>query len=1122
MMWWNKKNVVKTLSIRKSVGGVLYASSTLAIAIVVAFLSLAAIIVIVLTRLTSNTHAISDTGSASLTGVDIIQAGTGQSVTIDGYTMDEAQYGDNSTRRTILNNNVVKYEAHYQVTTTGTVTLTFTMPANNTIDSASVSAAAGCQSGSKLEKADIVNSDGTVTKSYTNNKATCIINATANTNTTWEVSAHPWGGNNETVTPTLTTGSKAETIDSDSITVTVMGRPKYEITIGGDNIAKQDSGYNSTSRFYWVLYVPKTSTGLLGIEPLKNGEFVITIAGVTLPGDWIAKFDDYYLFLSNNSNNQSQSVANTGDVSLARRGSDLVVTVKNAATAVLVYPTIQSGGSKYLNYAYSSGRARIRVPSGALPDTLTSYYSDSVQVDSSTNSRDDYQILAPSPAKWWKLSNRGSTQIRPYPYADTSGSPLPGWNNGYSYDAHWPIVQGDTINSRETIEYAYVVAGNRLNNMRYCYTWDASKIALINRTAELNKQNQKVKYGVVSDINGRSCEDPVNQSSFFDSLEEANRYASSRNLRVNAIYAEANYITIPESASITALAWSSFRAIGSDGFGAVNQYIYGDEWDIATRNISYVLTSGLLTSTIKTEPASLNPGQETHVTITPITYGKESNASIETTIPNSLMLKPNSLTYDGRILVEGIDYTITNTNSDNISTNGTTTVKINLGTIGSDPVYPSNCTDSDIQSNATLADGTQCLPTAIENSPHPAIEYDVRVKSTVSTPSALTISSATNGDGTKYASTSFRTKTTTIDIATPPKTFAYSLTASSKDIYAGEDLTYTYTIANRTSDDISAISLIDILPYNGDKRGGDGTISTTNLASYNVTDLNSAVDMLSSANVSRSTSVKLYYTTASRDVLTANPSSAAISWVELTSNDAPSGTNPLPKEATAIKLSQGQLASGETTTLNLGLANIRAMGGNGATIANDISYLSYTPAGSASSTITTSSSPTVVNYLGSLLSLDLAKDNLSASISPHTVLADSAGLTNTITARTKTESGYQLNVAPITTQTTGEGTVVPTTSLVGQTYHKEIPTLPVSQTVLSKDRASWAIKTDSSGNVPDWTGFNAKTPLSLYASSNSGSDTRAITTIIGVSSGAITTLADTYTGTLSYTLTAEP
>lgn len=91
----------------------------------------------------------------------------------------------------ILNNNTVLYNISYTITTPGTITLVFTLPSNNYIDSSSISTAAGCITGSKLQKADTVDSNNKTTKSYINNQAICIINPTTTGQKTWTIKANP-------------------------------------------------------------------------------------------------------------------------------------------------------------------------------------------------------------------------------------------------------------------------------------------------------------------------------------------------------------------------------------------------------------------------------------------------------------------------------------------------------------------------------------------------------------------------------------------------------------------------------------------------------------------------------------------------------------------------------------------------------------------------------------------------------------------------------------------------------------------------------------------------------------------------------------------------------------------
>ena len=62
----------------------------------------------------------------------------------------------------------------------------------------------------------------------------------------------------------------------------------------------------------------------------------------------------------------------------------------------------------------------------------------------------------------------------------------------------------------------------------------------------------------------------------------------------------------------------------------------------------------------------------------------------------------------------------------------------------------------------------------------------------------------------------------TIAIANPPATFGYDLTATPSNIYAGDSLTYNYSIRNTTKDPASNITMVSVLPYNGDSRGTTG------------------------------------------------------------------------------------------------------------------------------------------------------------------------------------------------------------------------------------------------------------------------------------------------------------
>ena len=209
----------------KSRPALFYAIIGVAIVVILAVISIS----IKLVYSNAASEGADDTGVATLDSVEITQAGTGQSVTIKGETLNENDYGtDNAARRTILNNNVVRYNVNYNVTTPGRVTLSITMPANNVIDEATIAESQHCLPGlSKLEPADITNSDGAVTKSYTNNKATCVRDIADIGNTNWQITAYAWGANNAQIQPTLAVSGVSQ--DTKPEAITVVGKADYGI-----------------------------------------------------------------------------------------------------------------------------------------------------------------------------------------------------------------------------------------------------------------------------------------------------------------------------------------------------------------------------------------------------------------------------------------------------------------------------------------------------------------------------------------------------------------------------------------------------------------------------------------------------------------------------------------------------------------------------------------------------------------------------------------------------------------------------------------------------------------------------------------------------------------------------
>ena len=223
----------------------------------------------------------------------MVQAGNGKSITFtntnEPVTLDETDYGTDSgpnMRKTILNNNIVKYQATYNINTNDSVALSLTMPANSTIDSASITTGTGCSSNSKLES---IATNGN--KSYTPNKATCIVENKQGV-FTWEIVVYPWGANKDIITPSLAIDNESQTITNpDDLTVTVISRPNYRIynqtESKGNNTPEIDRQIGLAFGLYTPIEDNLTGSGdaVIGIEPLKE-PIEIRIDATNLPEGW--------------------------------------------------------------------------------------------------------------------------------------------------------------------------------------------------------------------------------------------------------------------------------------------------------------------------------------------------------------------------------------------------------------------------------------------------------------------------------------------------------------------------------------------------------------------------------------------------------------------------------------------------------------------------------------------------------------------------------------------------------------------------------------------------------------------------------------------------------------------
>ena len=1115
------------------------------------FALLGILIFIVLSIKLSLVKAVEPIGSAEMTSIDIEQAGTGQSVTIDGETLSEIGENtekDNRSRRTILNNNIVRYNAVFEVSQAGQIALSITFPANNTIDEATISSSQGClPSQSKLEAVSV---DGK--KSYTNNKATCVISAATGT-TNWQITAYPWGSNNTEIQPNLALNGQEQQLKPDVITV--IGKPNYAVLFYANTYNSAfELGYNLVTSPDIALYVPNSATNILGVEPINSYQVTFDMSGV--PGNW------HYRECGQSQSQFPSGVETNGIVKPSRdeviktcsKGEDnsLIMTIRGIVTATKNYSV--STNTKLNGYFYTDDGLNIAVPITALEEpTISTMTVIDIQADANG------MVYHPSgvgtnntnyPDITYTLDNNATGVVRLY------GGRNNGWTTNFTGTGS--IYTGQSIVG-DLMVTSSILDSLASKNLDVCILWDSTNYNIGSFLPKRDTESFLYQFGIVdiehiSDINdcGRVGDDSPN---FFNTLEEAIQFTKDKNLKgVNALRIYDQSVENMVEHNYGTLTWTVAKLYDYDQKIPVRLFAKTDEWTNKEMDIEYyspTITPGLLAHTITAVPSSTNPGKEEHITIITRTYNRDANSLITTTLPAGLLPKENSFTITNKdgakeVLVpgEGHDY-IVSANGD-----GSSVITFNLHNIdsshgtnvsGYEPILPSDNPQANPTSgvtNITLDDNGKYievisinntnLPIAADNNgngivhANSPIEFDVIVDENAAVPSTFSIESITSGVGTGMAKDSFRTATANVAVTNPPRTFNYDLAASPSNIYAGDSLTYRYSIHNLSSVDVYGFNLVDVLPYNGDSRG---TINLTD--SYSLDDLSITVNNTTQINpTDLATSINLYYTTNTATVQEieklANTngliSNSDISWNELrleitSSNDnqlviAATIPNGIQDQITAIKLVKESICINEEIELNITLTDIGATGSNNnpAKLANDISYLSYQ---TASAQASSHASRIETNYLGSLLTLSLDKQSLITTIAPGTIQIGngSDNLTNVIHISTRTRSGYNLTMKA----SSADG------SLVGN--KGEIPTL-ASQP--STSQASWAVKSNLDntwqaipGNRED------QTPLSIYSNHLSGPDDQRITLVYGIAA-TNNTIADTYKTNIIYTLTVNP
>ena len=1122
-----------------------------------------------------------DTGKATLSNVAITKLGStnsdGTSLTVtysDGSTMSA-----NKANNEILNNDEVVYEASYNITTPGTITLSFTMPANNVIDEASVSEAAGCGAGSKLEQVTV---DGK--QSYTNNKAICVINpdSSSTSTTVWTIRTNPWGGNNEQIQPTLAISGQTQSQQPTPIKTVGKGDYGMEVVYSDSGGGAIDGGAEMQLRIR--LFAFNTIDGMpIGISPIDGNSFTLGADTVGLPRGWYTY--DSWVNLDNGvgtSGGNDDSVVWAGAVAISNEdnGARLSISFDGAAVGVLHCPVQTSAGTPLAsNKCYYTGATiQLVAPATSLTDTTKRYsmqFDDYMAMGNGTMQRLNVSPISGG----WNLSNRGSAQptIR-------LGYNIVGWENYWG--GNQPVYPGERINDSTPVLVTNVVIGStEATNLNYCLTWNPSAYKLVH---EMQKSgggiilgDYGVEYGVIgADPSTTPSSAQVacgrygdGSSAFFKSLAEAEQYARNNNMQVNAmrLWSARTRAGLRDGRLgrlIFAVVAPSRPTSSTATFGSSAT---SDQWNSDwNRGFMTTLVPGLLSHALTVEPSSINPGKEDHITITTKTYNKDTNSKITTTLPTNTYPTNNSFTITDpngtkHTLVEGDgqDYTMAGTCSPTTSATqpaSTTpcTITFNLDHIattyhtpitGYDPILPgqSGTTDgSNTTINPTIEQGGDGLPIAADNNGNgithstTPIEFDILVDSNVPTPSTLSITSQASGTGTNYASSTFRSATASLAVATR-KEFSYSLSSNASSIYASDPLSYTLSNTNTLDSTVNNLTTINVLPYDGDSNG------TTGLTSYTVTNL--------SLDPSTATNAQLLYTTSpiARQLEQTDPAALAgqstnsanntlassIEWTKcnLDSNGSCTNlptTNPdtttttTTSNITAIKYLASTLPSGSHPTVRYTLSNLVFNNGEEGNIDSNsnntqlVNAITYTMADILPSPVT-QVSPVTTTYLGSLLSMSLDKATLSTNLASNSVaigngdLANPDSLTNVLNLTAKTNHGYTITLA-----------VPDTNSNLTNTVNNQAYTIPTINTKPTKGTPGWAVAippttTTTTPTNLTWHSLPNTTspaPLAIYQTSTGGTTNLKLPITYGIAT-AQNTIAGPYTARVVYTVVGE-
>lgn len=727
------------------------------------------------------------TGMGQISGVQILQAGTGASVTIRGETLNENDYGaDNASRRTILNNNVVRYRVNYTASG-GWIKLTFTMPVNNYIDTASVSGCDSDETHKSEVKAAAVNDKASIVA----NQAICYINADDGmVSSSWDITTKPLGGNGDTITPSVAVNDEAANVVIDPITV--VGRLNYGVVLGSSGGSTHfESGYTHFNLDVGIYMKTDGRANNLGIEPIKGGNYSFDIDMSELPSGWYVHHTDVGGgFDISEGGRWGARTGQSGKVSVSKNGDDtLHIETTGAATAIArcARNIDASGSSRAMSdtrCTQSLMQIGIYVPLTDIPKTSKAYNVKAEAFDfTGVNSAQEADISDATYSYWLTSQVTGSMTTfvddtnNQYYIAYNPTEEVGWWGNHHYYEGQIVPLRAVMLSNSATNDYS--------SNNVGCIAWNPSSLLLYSvahadydgRTRNNNSLVSAAKlgsdgfpdisngcgaYGLTTDDNGNTYQSALTTVGSILNLSmlkiESERYSLDDAYWFNHIEFKVLDKTIDGKAKELTRAvastteWNSFKNVGVRKYTMIPGLLM---IDLAANDSTNVSSTGTLS-------------------ITPRTYNQDTNSKIIVTLPKYLTVVNGSLKTGEYTLKKDTDYALAS-NDD-----GTSTVTIDMDKLEANMVAAGK--EAHITGEQPTYDSNG-IPTAADNGgkgvERTPITLDYQVDAAAVTPATATITVETTGDGTAHATTIARRKTVNVSLASQPNSIGMTTRTSS-------------------------------------------------------------------------------------------------------------------------------------------------------------------------------------------------------------------------------------------------------------------------------------------------------------------------------------------------------